>query len=80
MNDKWLDKIKNKFSNSSNLANIELATILYEQIKDYPMLHSTPYIIKPIVEAIKKDVPNIGAYLEARMIPYTSRQLSNTQR
>ena len=57
-----------------------MATILFEGIKDYPALHSNPYILKAIIKAIKEDLPGIGTYLNARMIPFTSKRLSNKQR
>ena len=51
-NDKKAEEINKEFTDRSNLANVELATILFENIKNYPMLHSTPYIVKAIIEAI----------------------------
>ena len=60
--------------------NIELASIFFQCIKDYPELHSTPYIVKAIIEAVKKRLPGIGDFLDARLIPYSKTQLSNTQK
>ena len=77
-----LEKSDEIFKNTDKNAytNIELASIFFESIKDYPELHSTPYIVKAIIEAVKNRLPGIGAFLDARMIPYSKRQLSNTQK
>ena len=58
---------KTKFS-----TNVEVSAILFESIKNYPFLHSTPYLVKVIIYAVKKDIPTIGAFLEARMLPFES--------
>ena len=60
--------------------NIELASIFFQCIKDYPELHSTPYIVKAIIEAVKKRLPGIGDFLDARLIPFSKTQISNTQK
>ena len=76
-----LKKSEKIFENTDKNAykNIELASIFFESIRDYPELHSTPYIVKAIIEAVRKRLPGIGTFLDATMIPFKETKLSNIQ-
>lgn len=59
--------------------NMEMALVLFECIKDYPTLHSTPYLVRSIITAIQKDLPGIGDFLDARMRKYEGMHVPTTQ-
>ena len=60
--------------NEAKSFNSKLVGFLFENTKDYPLLHSSHILQQAVCKAIKLDVPGIVDYLEARMIK--SPQLS----
>ena len=61
------------------VVNMEMALVLFECIKDYPTLHSTPYLVRSIITAVQKDLPGIGDFLDARMRKYEGMHVPTTQ-
>ena len=64
---------------SELLINMEMALVLFECIKDYPTLHSTPYLVNTIIAAISQDLPGIGDFLDSRMRNYEGIHIPTTQ-
>ena len=60
------------------VVNMEMALVLFECIKDYPTLHSTPYLVRSIIAAVQKDLPGIGDFLDARMRKYEGMHVPTT--
>lgn len=54
--------------NRGESCNVGMATILLQKIKDYKYLHSGPNLVEAITQAIKKDVPNVGEFLDSRFV------------
>jgi len=61
------------------VVNMEMALVLFECIKDYPTLHSTPYLVRSITTAVGKGLPGIGDFLDARMRKYEGMHVPTTQ-
>ena len=83
-NQKQSDSVKgskefNSHVDSNSISsNFELASILFDSIKDYPLLHSSPYLLKAIIRAVEIDLSTIGDYLDARMFTFSNKQISST--
>ena len=60
--------------------NNELALALFESIKDYSFLHSSPYLIQAIIIAIDNKLPGIGHFLDRRVKKYEGLHISTTQK
>ena len=52
------------------LTAMEMAIVLIECIKDYPVYHSTPYLVDSIVEALRIGLPGIGFFLDSRILSH----------
>ena len=78
--DKLLDEFGIEDDNDVLEMNMEMALILFECIKSYQMLHSSPYLIKAITEAIEHNLPGIGDYLDSRIVKYENIHISTMQR
>ena len=59
--------------------NMEMALVLFECIKGYQTLHSSPYLVNAITEAIDHNLPGIGDYLDARVRKYEGIHISTMQ-
>ena len=62
----------------------DIAQLLFQCTKDYPDLHSTPYLVEAIIKAVEKNIPGMGNYLDARLrsyngIPDTQPSLSGNK-
>ena len=55
--------------------NIMLAGIIFDNLKDYEILHSSQLIIDSIIEATRIGLPAAKGYLESRMIEYQHPRL-----
>ena len=61
----WLIGAKQKKNKKTN---IPLAALMLELIKNYSYLHSAPILCEAVIAAINAEVPNIGAYLDGRLV------------
>ena len=52
-----------------------MAKTLFELLSGYSNLHSTRYITNALVHSTRMELPGIGEFLDARMRPYTSRDI-----
>lgn len=70
------DLKKEKKNSDVNFSrNIMLAGIIFDNLKDYEILHSSQLIIDSIIEATRIGLPAAQGYLESRMIDYQHPQL-----
>lgn len=61
-----------------------LAGIIFENIQDYGLLHSSPQILDAVIEGTRLGLPSVKNFIESRMItcehpllPFSQRRLSS---
>ena len=70
-----------------NARNIMLASLIFENIKDYGLLHSSQQIIDAVIEGTRLGLPSVKVFLESRfkrashsMLPFSQPQINEGQR
>ena len=59
--------------------NMQLALVILQEIKDYSIYHSGPYLVEAVTKAVRVNVPGIADYLDMRVRPYTGNDISIMQ-
>ena len=59
--------------------NMQMALVIFKEIKDYSFLHSGPYLVDAITKAVRCDVPGIADYLDSRMREYSGNDITIMQ-
>ena len=59
---------KKKSQEQDSASNIMLAGLIFENIKDYKLLHSSKQIIDAVIEATRIGLPSVKGYLEGRIL------------
>lgn len=49
--------------------NVNFGGMIFDQTKDYPLLHSSYFMNKAVIKAITLNIPGIGDYLDSRLVP-----------
>ena len=57
-----------KDENDKGSENLTMADAIFKFIKDYPFMHSSHFIAEALNEAISVKLPNIGDYIESRLM------------
>ena len=56
--------------------NLQMAHIIFSEIKEYSYLHSGPYLVEAITTAVKCNVPRIAEFLDNRIKPYEGNDIA----
>ena len=57
-----------------------MAEVIFENIKNYGIMHSSMLINEALIEAVKRSLPGIGEYFDSRLQKVDHCFTSNTQR
>ena len=55
--------------------NLQMAHVIFQEIKDYSYLHSGQYLVEAITTAVKCNVPRISEFLDNRMRSYSGNDI-----
>ena len=55
---------------------MQMAHVIFQEIKNYSYLHSGPYLVEAITTAVKCNVPQIADFLEKRILKYEGNDIA----